>query len=171
MLSLTFLCSIGLTSCWSKREKVPQHTDFQAGDIIDVESLEKEVISLGGTLRIQPLTLGRVYYFDEIIKRHTHLDEAFSEIIDRSFYPNVIIDFYADWCGPCKALGNLLHDISAKNRSVLIVKVNIEHFPTIAQQFDVRTLPTLLFFKNGSLVKRIKGFNKKELLRTINDIF
>ena len=61
----------------------------------------------------------------------------------------VVVDFWAEWCGPCKMIGPSLEEISDELDSVDIVKLNIDENPDIAAQFGVRSIPTLMLFKNG----------------------
>ena len=63
-----------------------------------------------------------------------------------------IVDFYADWCGPCKALAPTLDELSLQNNDkVKVIKVNVDNSPEVAQQFDVRGIPALFFFKEGEV--------------------
>lgn len=61
----------------------------------------------------------------------------------------VVVDFWAEWCGPCKMIGPSLEEISEEMEGIDIVKVNIDENPDIAAQFGVRSIPTLMLFKNG----------------------
>lgn len=62
----------------------------------------------------------------------------------------VVVDFWAEWCGPCKMIAPSLEEISNEMDTVDIVKVNIDENPDIAAQFGVRSIPTLMLFKNGA---------------------
>ena len=70
-----------------------------------------------------------------------------SEVLEAS--RPVVVDFWAEWCGPCKMIGPSLEEISDELDSVDIVKLNIDENPDIAAQFGVRSIPTLMLFKNG----------------------
>mgnify|MGYP001964827993 FL=1 len=61
----------------------------------------------------------------------------------------VVVDFWAEWCGPCKMIAPSLEEISEENDAVQIVKVNIDDNPDLAAQFGVRSIPTLMLFKDG----------------------
>lgn len=63
----------------------------------------------------------------------------------------VMVDFYADWCGPCQALLPIVEEISESNKSVKIVKVNVDESPELAEQYGVMSIPTLLFMKGGEV--------------------
>lgn len=72
----------------------------------------------------------------------------------------VIVDFYADWCGPCKMIGTILEELDELN----ILKLNVDDFPDIARKFGVMSIPTLIKFKNGEEVKRVVGYKTKDEL-------
>lgn len=84
-------------------------------------------------------------------------DENFYELIKSGIY---LVDFYADWCGPCKMLAPVLEQIDF----VDVIKVNVDEYPEIAKQFGVMSIPTIIFFKDGVEVKKEIGF------RNLNDI-
>jgi len=82
----------------------------------------------------------------------------------------VVADFYADWCGPCKMLGPLLHEMSDSNKDseVKFAKINVDSEQDLAQQFDIMSIPTVVFFKNGKKVTQMIGLaDKKDYQATI----
>ncbi len=77
---------------------------------------------------------------------------------------SVFVDFYADWCGPCKMVGPLVEELSNEMTDVKFVKVNVDNLPDVAQRYGIMSIPTLLAFKDGELVGNIVGFQPKEAL-------
>lgn len=74
----------------------------------------------------------------------------------------VLLDFYADWCGPCKMLSPVLHEIAEENAgSVKVGKVNVDEQLALAQQFQVSSIPMLLVIKNGKIVGKSVGYRPK----------
>lgn len=73
-----------------------------------------------------------------------------------------IVDFYADWCGPCKVLGPVLDKIAADNPEINIVKVNVEDNSDLSTEFEVRSIPAVFIFKNGELTDKFVGAKNKE---------
>jgi len=82
----------------------------------------------------------------------------------------VVVDFYAPWCGPCKMFSPTLEEVANEMKEkVLIVKVSTDEERELAQKFNIRSIPTLLFFKNGNLVDSSRGvLSKSELIDKIN---
>lgn len=79
---------------------------------------------------------------------------TFNEVISQG---NTIVDFYADWCGPCRALAPTLDKFAASRDDVNVVKVNIDQHPQLASQYGVRSIPTLLGFAQGEETGRSVG--------------
>ena len=78
--------------------------------------------------------------------------------------PVVIVDFYADWCGPCQMLAPVLEQLD-KETSLKIVKINVDEIPDLARQFRIMSIPTLMLFKDGKFTKKELGYMPIERLR------
>lgn len=76
-----------------------------------------------------------------------------------------LVDFYADWCGPCKMLAPVLEDLS-KETDANIIKVNVDTNPGVAQAYGVMSIPAIFLFKNGEVVANQVGFQTKDMLKT-----
>ena len=91
-------------------------------------------------------------------------DSNFETDVIKSTLP-VIIDFWADWCGPCKQISPMLEEISvAKKNEVLVIKLNIDENPLTPQKYGVRGIPTLMFFNKGKLIDSKVGSMPKLVL-------
>ena len=99
----------------------------------------------------------------ENVKR---IDESrFEAEVIKSTSP-VVVDFYATWCGPCKILGPRLDQLAGSyTNRIQFVKVNVDEASTLARQYDIQAIPTLIFFKNGKVVDRIIGLPASEDLK------
>ena len=97
------------------------------------------------------------------------LDQAtFDAAITNSTTP-VLVDFWAEWCGPCKMLAPTLDDVAAEQAGkALVAKVNIDESPELATRFGITSIPTLIVFKNGQPVKTLRGVqSRRELNATL----
>ena len=84
----------------------------------------------------------------------------------------ILVDFYADWCGPCNMLAPEIEDIKQKYaRRLIVVKVNTDEHPDLAEYFDVMGIPTILFFAEGAMQWRKSGFDRGLITRMIDEHF
>ena len=77
------------------------------------------------------------------------------EILDAQ--QTVILDFWAEWCGPCMMLAPVLHEVAEENADITVGKVNVDEEPALAQAYGISSIPTLVVIKNGKEVKRSVG--------------
>ena len=75
----------------------------------------------------------------------------------------VLVDFWAEWCGPCKMLTPVINELSNDfAKKAIVAKVNVDESPNVAQKFSIRSIPSLLFFKNGEVKDQLVGVASKQ---------
>ena len=93
-------------------------------------------------------------------------DTNFDELVLKSDKP-VVVDFWAEWCGPCKMIGPLINEMSKDYEGkALVGKVNVDQNANVSAQFGVRSIPTVLFIKNGEVVDKSVGAVPKSTLES-----
>jgi thioredoxin 1 len=102
----------------------------------------------------------------------THIAQNdFTNAVIASTKP-VVVDFYATWCGPCRALSPMLDRLApAYTNSVKFVKVNVDESPDVAQAYSIQGIPTLLMFRGGKVADRMVGFSGESDLKAKLDAF
>lgn len=83
----------------------------------------------------------------------------FDEILNSD--KTVLLDFYADWCGPCRMVAPFVHEIAEENPQYLVGKINVDDEPELAAAYDVMTIPTLVVLKDGKTINQVSGVRPK----------
>lgn len=79
----------------------------------------------------------------------------------------VLLDFYADWCGPCRMVGPIVSEIAKERNDVKVGKINVDEQPELAAQFQVMSIPMLVVVKNGKLSNKVVGYRPKEQIEAM----
>ena len=78
-----------------------------------------------------------------------------------------ILDFYAEWCGPCKMLSPILEQINNENENVKIIKVNIDDSIFLANYYQIQSIPTLILLRNGQFLNKMIGFRPNKIIKEL----
>ena len=81
----------------------------------------------------------------------------------------IVLDFWATWCGPCKMLAPVFETVEAEYPDVIFGKINVDEEEELARRFSIVSIPTLIFMKNGTIVKKSVGFVDADELRALID--
>ena len=93
-----------------------------------------------------------------------------TEVLERSKSVPVVVDFWAEWCGPCRRLAPTVDELANDyNGKVVVAKMNVDENPSTPMRFSIRGIPTLLLFKKGQLVEQVVGLADKDTLKRMID--
>jgi len=98
----------------------------------------------------------------EFVQEITEKD--FSSIIKNKKENLVIVDFFAEWCMPCVMMGPVFHRLSEKYKQVKFVKINVDDAPKLSQEYEISSIPCIVFFKDGEEVDRVIGGVSEDIL-------
>lgn len=128
-----------------------------------VEQTQPEIEQLQPDLELVP-TRGKIF--------HPGDDEHFNNALKT--FDLVVVDFYADWCGPCRMMHKVIEDLAADRdcEDILFIKVNTDVQRNLSNRFNITSLPTIIFFVDGYQIRAIYGaHSKKEMKRIIAETF
>ena len=91
-------------------------------------------------------------------------DEDFEKLINNGL---VLVDFYANWCGPCQMLSPVLEELEKKNNEVKIVKIDVDEFQNLARKNGIMSIPAIKVYKNSELFNQTVGYLELEELETL----
>ncbi len=95
-------------------------------------------------------------------------NENFENEVVKSEIP-VLVDFWAEWCGPCRMIAPIVHEIAEHRSDIKVCKVNVDNNPQLCNQFGIDSIPTLLLFKNGEVAAKSIGYSNKAVLESFID--
>ena len=87
-------------------------------------------------------------------------DLDFEQVVLKSNKP-VLVDFYAAWCGPCRMVAPVIHEIAEEREDILVGKVNVDESPELAAKYGIASIPAVFLFRNGEVVNQSVGFMQK----------
>ncbi len=135
LCATTILLSVSLISC-------RQHADKQD------DTLPPHIT--------RGVKANNIIYLHDIVTRVQDTEATFNNLIASG---NVVVDFYADWCNPCRMMGRVIDQLASQFPSITFLKVDTDKFKTVGR--DVQSIPTLIFYKNGTQLTRVTGAKDK----------
>ncbi len=162
-LPITLLSIATLTSCTDTCKKPAEQATQEEVPAQSTSSAQE-------TTATRTVMGGKVIHFEDLVTRGGSANDVLNQTLkDNS---KVVLDFYAEWCGPCKKLGPVLDKLASKYPDVLFVKINVDQYGSLSDKFGVKGIPALFFFKNGERVGKASGFKSesdmKELLSKLS---
>jgi thioredoxin 1 len=93
-----------------------------------------------------------------------------TKLTDIPIDKKVVIDFFADWCGPCKRVAPVYAELAEKLTDIVFIKVNVDEAEEVAEGFEVTSLPTFILLNKGNIYKKIEGANLNELVNSLENL-
>jgi thioredoxin 1 len=121
-----------------------------------------------GRILVGRRTGGMNTSWDPEVAETTHLTEQSFDVALLATQGLVMVDFWAGWCGPCQAIAPVVEEIADVSEGrVTLLRVNVDESPALAVRYEIRALPTIVFFKDGAVVDRVVGAVPKVVLQNI----
>ena len=98
-----------------------------------------------------------------MVVQNIHTKPEFDLFIQNTKY--VLVDFWAEWCGPCKLMAPVLDSIAEEHGWLTVLKVNADELPNLAKEYDISSIPTLLLFREGSIINYVVGAKPKTFIQ------
>jgi len=133
------LCATLLIACYSNSTQ-------QANNVQQVAAEQKEEVEVKSVASKQISN----NLIDLVTKAGSSEQDTFNALVAQNAL--VVVDFYATWCGPCKEFAKILPTVAANNKDILFIKVDTDKHPALSNEYKIRSIPTLVFFKNGKKV-------------------
>ena len=95
---------------------------------------------------------------------HLKKEEDFEQIIKKG---KEVVDFYATWCGPCQLLGPVIEEVAKEEKDIQFVKVDIDQFMNLARKYKILSVPTIMVFEDGKLIRSHSGYLDKHELKDL----
>jgi len=93
-----------------------------------------------------------------------------SEVNEVPLKGKVILDFYADWCGPCKKLGPIFEKLSDEYPNITFIKIDTDKAEELAKKYQISALPSVLYLNDGEVISIIKGFNEEKIKSELEEL-
>jgi len=116
-----------------------------------------------GKVNVDKTETGKVHMLDS-------MDEYVTLIKDNRDNKLIVLDAFAEWCGPCKIIAPVIATMSTENKEAAFYKFDVDKTPDLAQELSIRAMPTFIFFKNGEEVKKIVGIDKKKIGDAVQEL-
>lgn len=149
VLPITLLSLISLPSCADTSKKTTETPPAE----MPIQSTPKSK------------SYGKVVYMKELVTRNESATSTLTKTLQDN--PKVVLDFYAEWCGPCKKLSPVLDKLAAKYPDVLFIKINVDEFENISSDYSIKGIPALFFFKDGKRVEKTSGYKSESELKSM----
>ena len=169
LLSLAIIASfVTLTCFWQccdKRIHAPEQPIEMQLDVEQPMIQEQSVMHEQQEPSAEPLAQkqkrGQVMYLHKMVTRGQSATQVFNKLIS----DKAVVDFYTDWCGPCKQMSPYIDKLAKEFPSIAFVKVNTEKCKDVARSYDITSIPQLFYFKNGTQVHHTFGARSKKLIK------